>query len=248
MDIQQMLLGNKPNNAAFVNEDAFKEPLSPLGMYFLGLLYTDGCIFKHKGSNRYVMQLALSKNDLSVLEKFSEFLNYSGNITYRPPSKVFFKHSNKEYIGKGLYILRVSSTLLCNSLIKLGVSERKTKTLTVPDRLVGSINMWRGVIDGDGCLSPYTYKDRIFRVILISGSEKFVDQFKEFCMSYNFRCSKFFSDRTWRLGIIGKHAFNLATLLYKDCCYAIPRKLAIYNQEVERCNTKAQYWNFSSPS
>lgn len=132
------------------NENYFDIIDTPEKAYWLGFIYADGCISTNHGN--YIFQIALQRGDRLHLEKFLtciqsthpiyDGMSVSEKIGNFPNSKIQFYSSPK----------------LCERLIELGVTERKSLTLDfplsdiIPDELMS--HFIRGFFDGDGCISP----------------------------------------------------------------------------------------------
>lgn len=225
--VERMLLTKRrkrDSRTAKLNEFAFKEPLSPLGMYFLGILYTDGCLWKE--SINYRLQLGLI--DYDVIDKFIEFLKYEGNT-----------HIENKKSGTPRKIVQITSETLGLSLVNLGITPAKTHTIEAPKHIVENRDFWRGVIDGDGCLT--INGGHSFSILLRTASEKFADQYIEFAAKNDITVSKC-NDGCYQLTTYGSNAHKLDKLLYKDCCFAMKRKLDIYLSQTERLKAIAHYW------
>ncbi len=215
-DVLKLLMGNGKQRGRKpvyrLNESSFKEPLSPLALYFLGILYTDGCLWR-EGNASYRLQLGLI--DYDVVDKFIEFLQYTGIAQIEKKDKNPRK------------IVQITSERLGQSLVDLGITPAKTHTTEVPERIKDSRDFWRGVIDGDGSLmlnGGYS-----FSLSLRTASEKFADQFVSFGLSHSIKVGKSY-DTCYKLSVYGDNAHNLSQILYKDCCFAMGRKLLIYSK------------------
>lgn len=106
--------------------------------YFLGFLYSDGNVSKNLTS----VTLKLHKKDTSILERLKNLICQS----------YFIKITQKKYC-----YFRVNRKQICNQLIALGCTPKKSLTLQfptpeqVPEHLLN--HFIRGYSDGDGCIS-----------------------------------------------------------------------------------------------
>lgn len=148
-----------------VREDAFSVA-TPEAAYWIGFLMADGCVL-----DTGVIALGLAECDLSHVEKFRAFLDCSNPITTRTNAKGFKP-------GARLSSFRVQTPRLAADLARYGVTPRKSMRERVVD-LEDDADFWRGVIDGDGCLSFHPEHPGTVQVILCGG-EGIVTQFKEF--------------------------------------------------------------------
>jgi len=117
-----------------VNSDFFKK-WSPEMAYVLGFIAADGNIC-HSGRAH---TLHIASDDKDVIEKIKKVLNYSGPIhqRIRPNTKIS-------------YSLRICDQILFSDLNRLGITERKSLTLspTVKNKFI--TDFLRGFLDGDG--------------------------------------------------------------------------------------------------
>lgn len=108
--------------------------------YFLGLLYTDGCMKEF----RYCVSLGLHEQDLDTLSLYAKaiYLDHENLPIKKDKSKKFYT-ANIQH--KGLYA----------DLINLGLTPRKSFTVGFPTSNQVPSNLLRhfirGVFDGDGC-------------------------------------------------------------------------------------------------
>lgn len=129
------------------NHDFFEDINSEEKVYFLGLLYADGCVTKDKRN----ITISLQEKDISILEKFKKTIG-----SEKPLYKI--KSTKKEWQNR--YSLTLTSKKMCEDLIKLGCVPQKSLILKfpnscqVPDFLLR--HFIRGVFDGDGGVSFQT--------------------------------------------------------------------------------------------
>ena len=131
--------------------------------YWLGFISADGCIT----GNSLTISLALK--DIDHLKKIKSF------------TKSQHKIGIEEKYGRCSW--RFRSDKVVNSLVSLGVTERKSLTI-VPclDRVDKRYtrDYWRGFVDGDGHVSPKNYP---YGVIGLCGTLDVVKSFCEFIVS-----------------------------------------------------------------
>ena len=109
--------------------------------YILGLIASDGCIYT-RDDHEGLMQIALQKRDKEILEKVKLVMSSENPILENKKSCVFSIVSDKIY----------------NSLIKIGITPKKTWDLNL-EKIFSHIpyKYWndfiRGYFDGDGSIS-----------------------------------------------------------------------------------------------
>lgn len=125
------------DNRLHLKEDAFREPLPPEALYWLGFLVGDGNISENR------IALGLSIKDRSHIEKFARFLGCGADRIHDYFSRNNFGNNYKSEF-------RVRSDSLVDQLKRLGLTENKSTKETVLPRLRSSLDLLRGLIDSDG--------------------------------------------------------------------------------------------------
>ena len=108
-----------------INENCFSVD-TPDSAYWLGVMYSDGYITK---ANQYTnfFGLTISEKDAEWLEKFKQFLGYSGNINH-------FSSDTSYKKGTKVARLLIGNNKIVSDLEKRGVLEHKTfKLEKIPD-------------------------------------------------------------------------------------------------------------------
>lgn len=144
LDYKKLIFNSKKY---VLNENYFEKIDTPNKAYWLGFLYADGCIMDRVRNGRisYVLELSLSREDISHLEKFKMSLKSNAPIK--------LKTVKDKYEACRLTICNKK---ICEDLIKLGCVPRKSLILTfpteeqVPKYLIP--HFIRGYLDGDGCV------------------------------------------------------------------------------------------------
>ncbi len=131
-----------------INKDFFKK-WSPEMAYVLGFFAADGYITVNKrGGQFWCIQIT----DKELLEEIKKVVEAEHKISVR------IRSGNESTI----YRLQVGSIEMCDDLRRLGFSERKTRSLAVPNIPKKYFaNFVRGYFDGDGNVwTGKTHKDR----------------------------------------------------------------------------------------
>lgn len=111
--------------------------------YFLGLLYSDGCIYPKNG----MVTISLQEKDKELLEQLSLIIENENSLKYHIETKS----------KNNAWVLNLFSRQMCEDLIKLGCVPAKSKILNfptkgiVPESLIH--HFIRGVFDGDGSIT-----------------------------------------------------------------------------------------------
>jgi len=127
----------------YLRHDYFDNINTQEKAYWLGFIVGDGCLYKTSNGSA-VIQIMLQKRDGSHLEKFAKALHW--------PHPVYYYRNTSR--------LCVTSPHMYESLVKLGVTPRKTFSIKFP-RVAKNleIHVLRGIFDADGCIT----EDRIKR-------------------------------------------------------------------------------------
>jgi len=155
-----------------VNKDFFKK-WTPNMAYILGFFAADGYITVNKrGAHFWCIQIC----DKGLLERIKECVGSDHKINVR------LRKGNE----KDLFRLQIGSKEMCNDLRRLGMMERKTKSLAVPnipDEFFS--DFVRGYFDGDGGVwVGQIHKERnttnmVIRSVFTSCSGNFLGLLKE---------------------------------------------------------------------
>lgn len=179
--------------------------------YFLGLLATDGCV-SDKG------KISLGLTDLELIEDINWFLGGQLNI-YKYVDK---RHSN----AKPMHYIYFKNPDIVNTLVSLGLTPRKTKTLKVSFSITYSF--LRGVIDGDGCIVKESQKS--IAVFISTHSKNFCLQLSEFLLSNNYKHSVYEVNSMFTIRIGRKQQLlKLYDSMYKQATVYLERKRKLFD-------------------
>lgn len=132
------------------NTEFFKKIDSEASAYFLGFLYSDGCV--QIKNNTYTVSLKLKSNDQIILEQFRNIMSPSSPIKITQN-----KGSSNTYS-----YFRINQKEICEQLIFHGCIPNKSLILqfpeTVPNKLIS--HFLRGYSDGDGTIYKNHFKNK----------------------------------------------------------------------------------------
>lgn len=161
-----------------INQNYFNKIDDQYKSYLLGFLCADGCIFYPKNQITLTIQLE-DKKIVKCLSK--KIFNSFKPIKYKNPQNI--KHKN-------LISLTMRSKIMCDDLIKLTCTPRKSLTLDfptldqVPNRLIH--HFIRGYFDGDG--SVFRNKKNKNKIsVCIACSDKFAKKINLFLIKNNIK-------------------------------------------------------------
>lgn len=196
-----------------LKEDIFENIDTPDKAYWLGVMYSDGYICKTKQyTNSF--GLTVSEKDLEWVEKFKEFLGYSGEIKIYDNLTGFLRGKQ---ISKSARLL-IGNNKIVADLEKLGVVEHKTKIISCLPDINFLDDFIRGYIDGDGSLL------KRLPCFQICGNKLFLESIANyFKLPYHLTPDK----SIYNLRYNKKESCYLEKRLYKNANYYLKRKYDI---------------------
>ena len=179
--------------------------------YVLGFIYADGNINCNKrGSWFWSIQIT----DKNILEMIRDAMGSSHKISQK---KKIENH-------KKLYRFQIGSKDMCEDLIKLGLTERKSKTMLMP--LIPKnyfLDFLRGYFDGDGGVwfglknKQKNNKDYVINTAFTSGSEEFLTSLRNILQQYKiFGGSLVNKERGFDLKYSVKNSLILYKIMYNS--------------------------------
>ena len=125
---------NNPN----MKEHFFQEINEEAKAYFLGLLISDGNVFKDNAGRQASISITLDLKDEYMLEKFKEVLQANTSVGHD---------------GRGCGQIAVRSNIMAEDLAKYGVVPRKSYNTYLPQVSKEMMpHLIRGIFDGDGSI------------------------------------------------------------------------------------------------
>ena len=212
-----------------VDENYFEKLDTNNKVYVLGFLYADGNVSKEK----YNLQLSLQEGDKEILEKISKDMKSNKPLGFRNFKKYNYKTGLKT---QNQWCLTIHNRKIHQDLSKWGIVPQKTHIINYPDFLKDNqhSHFLRGIIDGDGCIHPYSYTEHTCSVDINGtynfclGAKKIIEKF------INIHCSLFKTARngtTYRISISGKNQVSkFLDWVYKDADLYLKRKYELYLQ------------------
>lgn len=191
-----------------VNPDAFLL-MTESSAYWAGMLMADGCISESTYGQKRIY-LTLHIKDIDHLLQFRDFISPSSTV-----------HYSKD----GCARIFVTSDLLSDRLIKLGITPRKSLTAIASKELRDDRHFWRGVVDGDGNVSTRSNRGYLYQL----GSIGLMKQFATFirCNIPRWKGRDYRYDNIARVVLEGVNATALLDLLYRNSTVRLERKYLI---------------------
>lgn len=192
-----------PKFAKKCNLRPFVPILKPSGAYVLGLLFTDGNLYKKK-TNSYMVQLQSTDEEICT----------TAERVVKSKNKIYKRPSNHEKNWKAAYSWYCHDNRFTDILLNFGIVERKSTVIQFPniDNKILS-HFVRGCIDGDGSILKSGKYDQL-TITLCSASKQFLIDLNN---SIPYKSNHLgYSSQCWRLIWKSATARNLAQWLYKD--------------------------------
>lgn len=214
-DIKNPCLGN--GRKYTLNFDYFKTWSREMA-YIVGFIGADGNISKY---NR--LKITLQEQDKQILDDISKALSYSGEI-----NSITIKLNGKVYKACELSIV---SKYLAQSLIDIGITPRKSFTLSmslIPNEY--KLDFIRGYFDGDGSIGEQwakRSKTPCMRVRFATGSETLAYEIVEELEKYGVKrvnISKSKDSQIYNIEYSQKASKKIYELFYKDATIFLQRK------------------------
>jgi hypothetical protein len=227
-----------------INEDYFKKIDTEYKAYILGFIFADGSVYQPSESRQLVFRIGIQEEDSYILEKLSKEAAGGNFHTVKTPSSI-----KKGY--KPQVLVTISSNELCQDLIKLGCSIKKsTRGMKFPKLNPELVRHFiRGFLDGDGSIilkkQTYNYKRKTshkipnphktrykLRLAFCSTDKYFIEEIaKTLNVLHYYIAEKQRSIMNYILWIENKKDVeNSISILYNDSQYFLERK---YNKVIE---------------
>lgn len=128
-----------------LNEDYFSIIDTDEKAYFLGFIFSDGCITDKR------LIISIAEEDSYLLDNFKQYLNYKGNLYKKDIKKINCKNQRS---------LEITSKKMIDYLKKYGLTPNKSLTIGFPSIKYEFIwSFIRGLFDGDGSVFLTKRKD-----------------------------------------------------------------------------------------
>ena len=238
-----------------IRHNFFSKIETELQAYLLGFIYSDGCI----NIQRHTLSIHINDIDSELFELFKIISPdaYTKQEEGYESKTLVRGHTVR---NKSSIRLAISSKILIEDLIKLGVCERKTyENLHIPEmnpNLIGSFI--RGYFDGDGCFTWHASapslnnRERNWRIKMAwqidSKTQTLLTEFQKWFetqgVTLNINYIK--RDNMYRLCTTSKKTFNkIYDLIFKKAQYSLSRKINKINHYVNTEVTQliAEYRN-----
>ena len=200
------------NKRYSIDEFYFSHIDSPDKAYWLGIMYTDGCVRTYP---RKKVVLELHSTDEITVKALQTTLRSTAPLSYTNKSSVVFSAMCPQMV---------------DDLIKYGLMHNKTKNLTYPHWMPDNLfpHFARGVMDGDGYVS--IGKNRPC-VGFCGGAVDFINGFaSKLENTYGIKTSKAITQEgnfTFQLTSFGS-ILRFLNIIYKDASFIMPRKFRNY--------------------
>lgn len=211
------------------DEEYFKNIDTPEKAYWIGFIAADGNIYRREG-HLGLISISVKDNDIELLENFQQELK-----TAKPISVI----RDKRRENTKMATLQISSDLLCNQLLEIGIGIRKTFDLSIsqifsniPKKFWSSFIL--GYFDGDGSIDipDNGIAGSHLRIV---GPIKSLEDFKEILSIFNIGCSIIKDKRTYNEPF-GSLEFKNTTEKYTFLKFIYNLNVKCLNRKKERAN------------
>jgi hypothetical protein len=206
------------------NFDYFENIDTRTKAYWLGFLFADGCVLDKRNEKRTskgkTLTFTLKEEDLYMIQLFRDCLGSNHPIRKKSihlGDKVFYAYSYD-----------IGSVKMCDDLIALGCTPRKSLTLRYPEKLSDEFfsDFARGYFDGDGCVSYDLEHKRTF--VAFDGTFEFLSVMKEKLEGFGIKSGAVMRDKRNKanaLRISNYDIHKFYDLLYGTAEYHLGRKV-----------------------
>ena len=218
---------NNPN----MKEHFFQEINEEAKAYFLGLLISDGNVFKDNTGRQASISITLDLKDEYMLEKFKEVLQANTSVGHD---------------GRGCGQIAVRSNIMAEDLAKYGVVPRKSYNTYLP--LISKEMMphlIRGIFDGDGSImaKPNPSNDghnRFLHSISFCGTHQLMEDISNYILEnlgiktavYDYKDRNLSELKIQNIDNIAKFGY----WIYKNSTIFLNRKKDIFNDFLKHYN------------
>lgn len=217
---------NNPN----MKEHFFQNINNEENAYFLGLIISDGNIFKDNTGRQASISITLDLKDKYLLTKFKEVVNSNTSIVHD---------------SRGCGQIAVRSNIMAKDLEQYGVVPRKSYYTYLPQNINDKVmnHLIRGIFDGDGSIqAKINYDNRFLHNFSFCGTHKLMEDISNYCFEklqlkqkptiYDYK------DRELsEIKIQNKEdMYIFGEWLYKDATIFMNRKKNIYNNFKQHYN------------
>ena len=218
---------NNPN----MKEHFFQEINEEAKAYFLGLLISDGNVFKDNTGRQASISITLDLKDEYMLEKFKEVLQANTSVGHD---------------GRGCGQIAVRSNIMAEDLAKYGVVPRKSYNTYLP--LISKEMMphlIRGIFDGDGSImaKPNPSNDghnRFLHSISFCGTHRLMEDISNYILEnlgiktavYDYKDRNLSELKIQNIDNIAKFGY----WIYRNSTIFLNRKKDIFNDFLKHYN------------
>lgn len=218
------------------NENYFQNIDTEDKAYFLGLIYSDGCILNKQDEYRYKITLKLHIKDKHILEDFIKCVDGEMDLWF---------HGQRDMCEVSL-----SGKKIVNDLQDKGVYPNKTFVLQYPE-LDEKLerHFLRGYFDGDGCIRINTDKrDGTKRgdLRVVGGSVEMLNEINQrMNVLFGTNINKLYGPKNKDYKFIGwagmKDIENIYEGFYTNANLFLKRKKTIFDSVIDEIKNKIKY-------
>lgn len=219
----------KPKNHKFyreryINKNSFSDTDEEECAYYYGWIVSDGCL-----SSAGTVTLSVHTKDIEILDNLKAYVGgnraiYSGVTSPDPRTGTIYQVSSFSFQDDDL----------AERLVSFGLEQRKSTKETCPECFKLNRHFWRGMLEGDGCISKTSNN---FDLV---GSDEIVQDFANYCKFLFPECKpRFYKKGSISVVSLCSKVYSKQILdeLYRDCKYKLSRKYNIYLEKYYGTNS-----------
>lgn len=207
------------------DETAFNV-ISEESAYWAGVMMADGSVsYSKKEVHAPLVHLGFKRSDEGHLLKFKVFLKSNHPIFHKMSRHKIHNPEKKHPFSS----VSIRSHRLAQALAKLGVVPGKTFRTEARSGLENDRHFWRGVVDGDGCISSFkSHNGKLdYPQLFALGSKRLMDQFVSFVgriVDTESVPRKVKNARIFRVHLTCSKAASVIRHLYENSTISLDRK------------------------
>lgn len=198
-----------------INKSAFSDTNQEDCAYFYGWIVSDGCL-----SDSGAVTVSLNTKDMELLENLKSYVGGNrkiSSVVTKPDPRTGAVYHNSSFSFK--------DEDLTERLVNFGLEPRKSTRETCPEVFKFNRHFWRGMFEGDGCISKASNN------IDLVGSDVIVKDFFNYMKTICPDCEpRFYNKGSIKVVSLCSKIYSKQILdeLYRDCNHKLSRKYKIY--------------------
>ena len=216
-----------------INKSFFKK-WSPDMAYVLGYIFADGSITKSKSRNNS-LYWQITSIDKQIIQDIAQAVKWKGKVS------TYIRTKEQGYFANYIqYRISVGSYEMVEDLISLGITYRKSLTLSPPNNIPNNMirHFIRGFWDGDGSIFNSKSRGLIYLGTSVGcGSKPFTEWLAkhiEPIIKHQPVITAHKSRKFYSFSLVGQKAYVFCQWIYKDTSLFLKRKHNVFQSFDEK--------------